>query len=194
MIIIATSADRSIWFYRITVTVMWALLLMLTPLSAAAQKESDSNLEEVNLVMFLNAKTTDVLVVAIEPWESAEEVAFAMKIYENDALLEDFLNADLGDLEEGEGYQVSESASLSEDDAMNFGVESGLEFDVTLDGDPAVIYIMPVDLDVVTVMYLGEEMSERQLHRFIRNAVEEGVDVRAPRDFHRIDDVEELLD
>jgi len=43
-------------------------------------------------------------------------------------------------------------------------------------------------------MYLGEGLSERRLNRFIGDVVEDGVDVRTPRGFERIDDLEELLD
>lgn len=53
---------------------------------------------------------------------------------------------------------------------------------------------MPVKLDIVIILYLGEGLSERRLNRFVGDVVENGHDVRTPRGFHRIDGLEEIFD
>ena len=168
---------------NLTIIVLCSLLVFLFPLSVTAQEESD--LPTAEDVMFVNPETGDALFISIEPWESQNEVDFAMRLYENDNIVEGHF---------GEGYEVLSSDPLSEEDAMEWSIEGGLEFELELDGDPVTLYVLPIELDVVIVMYLGEGLSERRLNRFVGDVTEDGVDVRTPRGFERIDDLDEFFD
>jgi len=152
----ATSVRRNL-----TIIVLCSFLIILSPLSVTAQKEADPP-ANVEAVVFLNPETNDSLFIGFESWESQDEVDFVMRVYENDNMVEGYL---------GEGFEVLSSTPLPEDALTAWGIDGGMEFEIEFEDDPGTVFVMPVELDVMFVMYLGEHLSERRLNRFVGDVI-----------------------